>query len=166
MLFIVAKNILCTYWSFTSNSNEKFTYRRDSARCGNGHSRSLKVIRYFVSVSGIMFVSIFVSVNEYITDRNEFTAIGRYITSPAMFNAGMLAYVATGLQVLSDMHMIAPTDDMANLIAVHSSDIYEYHFSTPGNSFHSVELNYVFGAPFSGQFADEMTVNGLSLIHI
>ena len=58
------------------------------------------------------------------------------------------------------MHMIAPTDDMANLIAVHSSDIYEYHFSTPGNSFHSVELNYVFGAPFSGQFADEMTVNG------
>jgi len=56
--------------------------------------------------------------------------------------------------------MIAPTDDMANLIAVHSSDIYEYHFSTPGNSFHSVELNYVFGAPFSGQFADEMTVNG------
>jgi len=58
------------------------------------------------------------------------------------------------------MHMIAPTDEMADLIAAHSSDIYEYHFSTPGNSFHSVELNYVFGAPFSGQFADEMTVNG------
>jgi len=66
----------------------------------------------------------------------------------------------TGLQVLSDMHMIAPSDEMADLIAVHSSDIYEYHFSTPGNSFHSVELNYVFGAPFSGQFADEMTING------
>jgi len=58
------------------------------------------------------------------------------------------------------MHMIAPTDEMAGLIAGHSSDIYEYHFSTPGDSYHSVELNYVFGAPFSGQFADEMTVNG------
>jgi len=64
------------------------------------------------------------------------------------------------LQVLSDMHMIAPTDEMADLIAAHSSDIYEYHFSTPGSSYHSVELNYVFGAPFSGRFADEMTVNG------
>jgi len=56
--------------------------------------------------------------------------------------------------------MIAPTDEMAQLIAAHSSNIYEYHFSTPGNSFHSVELNYVFGAPFSGQFADEMITDG------
>jgi len=65
-----------------------------------------------------------------------------------------------GGQVLSDMHMIAPTDEMADLIAEHNPDIYEYHFSTPGDSFHSVELNYVFGAPFSGLFADEMTING------
>jgi len=58
------------------------------------------------------------------------------------------------------MHMIAPTDEMADLIAVHNPDIYEYHFDAAGASFHSVELNYVFGAPFSGQFADEMTLNG------
>lgn len=58
------------------------------------------------------------------------------------------------------MHMIAPTTEMADLVATHTDEIFQYHFSTPGNSYHSIDLNYVFGAPFSGTFADEMTVNG------
>ena len=58
------------------------------------------------------------------------------------------------------MHMFAPTVEMADIVAQHSTNIYQYHFSTPGHSYHSIELNYVFGAPYSGLFADEMTVNG------
>ena len=57
------------------------------------------------------------------------------------------------------MHMVAPTVDMAELVSRHSNEIYQYHFSTH-NTYHSVELNYIFGAPFSGHFADEMTING------
>ena len=57
------------------------------------------------------------------------------------------------------MHMIAPIVDMAELISRHQKEVYQYFFSVDP-SFHSVELNYVFGAPFSGHFADEMTLNG------
>jgi len=57
------------------------------------------------------------------------------------------------------MQMIAPITEMADMISAFEEDIYQYHFSVP-SSFHSVELNYVYGAPFSGHFADEMTMNG------
>ena len=57
------------------------------------------------------------------------------------------------------MHMVAPTVDMADLISQHNTAIYQYHFAVP-NSYHSIELNYVLGAPFSGRFADEMNING------
>lgn len=60
--------------------------------------------------------------------------------------------------LLSDMHMVAPTVDMCDVLSKHVP-VYQYHFSAD-SSYHSVELNYVFGAPFSGVFADEMTVNG------
>lgn len=60
--------------------------------------------------------------------------------------------------VLSDMHMVAPTLDMCDVLSKHVP-VYQYHFSLD-DSYHSVDLNYVFGAPFSGQFADELTVNG------
>src|SRR4051812_38117620 len=63
------------------------------------------------------------------------------------------------LQLLSDMHMIAPIVDMADILSTYHGQVYQYHFSLD-SSFHSVELNYVFGAPFSGYFADEMTING------
>ncbi len=53
------------------------------------------------------------------------------------------------------MHMVAPTADLAELLAAYHPDVYQYHFIVP-NSFHSVELNYVFGSPFSGRLADEM----------
>ena len=59
-------------------------------------------------------------------------------------------------QLLSDMHMVAPTVDLAMLLANHSDmRVYQYHFTTQ-DSYHSVELNYIFGAPFSGLYADEM----------
>ena len=55
------------------------------------------------------------------------------------------------------MHMVAPTVDIADLVSDHNDQVFQYHF-TMQQSFHSVELNYVFGAPFSGQCADEMSV--------
>ena len=52
--------------------------------------------------------------------------------------------------------MVAPTVDLAMLLANHSDmRVYQYHFTTQ-DSYHSVELNYVFGSPFSGLYADEM----------
>ena len=57
------------------------------------------------------------------------------------------------------MHMVAPTADMSDLISRHSHKLYQYHISVD-NSYHSIELNYVFGAPFSGRFADEMIIEG------
>ncbi len=55
------------------------------------------------------------------------------------------------------MHMVAPTVELATLLSSHpDTQIYQYHFSTQ-DSYHSVELNYIFGAPFSGKFADEMS---------
>ncbi len=43
--------------------------------------------------------------------------------------------------------MVAPTVDIAILVSQHNSEVFQYHFTTH-DSFHSVELNYVFGAPF------------------
>lgn len=60
--------------------------------------------------------------------------------------------------LLSDMHMIAPTIEMADILSEYVN-VYQYHFSL-SNCYHSIELNYVFGTPFSGHFADEMTING------
>lgn len=57
--------------------------------------------------------------------------------------------------LLSDMHMVAPTAEMCRLLSSHGVPTYQYHFTAP-YSYHSVELNYVFGAPFSGIYADEM----------
>ena len=57
------------------------------------------------------------------------------------------------------MHMIAPIVDMADIVSHYQPEVYQYHF-TLDPSFHSVELNYVFGTPFSGHFADEMTDGG------
>ncbi len=55
------------------------------------------------------------------------------------------------------MHMVAPTVDLAVALSNHSDvRVHQYHF-TAHDSYHSVELNYVFGAPFSGVFADEMS---------
>jgi hypothetical protein len=58
------------------------------------------------------------------------------------------------------MHMVAPTVQFATLTSQHQREVYQYMFSSD-YSYHSVELNYVFGAPFSGKFADEMTTSGL-----
>ena len=58
------------------------------------------------------------------------------------------------------MHMVAPTVELATLVSKHQQDVYQYLFTTD-YSYHSVELNYVFGAPFSGKYADEMTANGI-----
>ena len=56
--------------------------------------------------------------------------------------------------------MVAPTVDLAMILANHSDmRVYQYHFTTQ-DSYHSVELNYVFGAPFSGLFTDEMSAEG------
>ena len=60
------------------------------------------------------------------------------------------------LQLLSDLNMVAPTVDLASLASRHQDNVYQYHFSAT-NCFHSLELNFVFGTPFSGKFADEMT---------
>lgn len=60
--------------------------------------------------------------------------------------------------LLSDMHMVAPTIDMSDILSKYVP-VYQYHFSVD-DCYHSVELNYVFGSPFSGHFADEMTTNG------
>ena len=54
------------------------------------------------------------------------------------------------------MHMVAPTVELANLVSHHNPEVYQYHFSVD-DSYHSVELNFVFGAPFSGKCADEMS---------
>jgi carboxylesterase type B len=54
--------------------------------------------------------------------------------------------------------MVAPTVQLAEVVAQYHPEIYQYHF-TINNCYHSVELNYVFGAPFSGRMADEMSVN-------
>jgi len=56
------------------------------------------------------------------------------------------------------MHMHAPTVELAELVSNHTHDIYQYHFGID-NCYHSIELNYVFGAPYSGRMADEMSVN-------
>ena len=58
------------------------------------------------------------------------------------------------------MHMVAPTVDLATLISQHQPEVYQYLFST-SYSYHSVELNYVYGAPFSGKYADEMSAHGI-----
>lgn len=54
--------------------------------------------------------------------------------------------------------MVAPTVDMADQIAHHGGSIFQYHINS-GESYHSVELNFLFGAPFSGKYADEMKVD-------
>ena len=53
------------------------------------------------------------------------------------------------------MHMVAPTVDIASKVSDHNVPVYHYHFA-PRISYHSVELNYVFGSPFNGKYADEM----------
>lgn len=60
------------------------------------------------------------------------------------------------LQLLTDIHMITPTVHLATIVArCPTARIYEYHFHMD-DSYHSAELNYVFGAPFSGIYADEI----------
>ena len=51
--------------------------------------------------------------------------------------------------------MVVPTVELVNIMSKYTKDVFEYHFSLT-DSFHSAELNYVFGAPFSGIYADEM----------
>jgi carboxylesterase type B len=63
------------------------------------------------------------------------------------------------LQLLSDLHMVAPTTDIADLISGFSPAVYQYHVDL-SPSYHSADLNYLFGTPFSGLFVDEMSENG------
>lgn len=63
------------------------------------------------------------------------------------------------LQLISDVDMIVPTVYLAALISRNPrTRVYEYHY-TMANSYHSVDLNYVFGAPFTGWYADDVNTN-------
>lgn len=58
-------------------------------------------------------------------------------------------------QVLSDLGLLAPTIQMASDIAsAPGTDTYVYYLDLE-ESYHSVELNYVFGLPFIGGVIDE-----------
>lgn len=57
--------------------------------------------------------------------------------------------------LLSDLNMVAPAAEMASLMARHYREVYQYYFSSE-HSYHSEDLNFVFGAPLSGIMADEM----------
>ena len=60
------------------------------------------------------------------------------------------------LQVLSDLGLVAPTAEMAGRLAVREEHpVYMYYFNS-ALSYHSVELNYVFGLPFVPGSVDEM----------
>ena len=53
---------------------------------------------------------------------------------------------------------------MASLVAGHYREIYKYHFAS-AHSYHSEDLNFVFGAPLSGIMADEMKMGHNSSEH-
>ena len=60
--------------------------------------------------------------------------------------------------MLSDIGLVAPTNEMAGkLSTVPGMRVYLYHLDNLV-SYHSVELNYVFGTPFIGGEVDEMGV--------
>ena len=60
--------------------------------------------------------------------------------------------------------MVAPADEMASLVAGNYREIYKYHFAS-AHSYHSEDLNFVFGAPLSGIMADEMKMGHNSNEH-
>ena len=51
--------------------------------------------------------------------------------------------------------MVAPAAEMASMVARHYREVYQYYFGSE-QSYHSEDLNFVFGAPLSGIMADEM----------
>ena len=56
--------------------------------------------------------------------------------------------------MLSDYNMVIPTSHIADMIQKHSPDVYFYYFTDP-HSYHSIELSYLFGAPFGAYSADD-----------
>ena len=60
------------------------------------------------------------------------------------------------LQVLSDIGLVAPTAQMATLLSAQENmKVYIYYLENY-ISYHSVELNYVFGVPWIGGDVDEL----------
>ncbi|CAD5112717.1 DgyrCDS1935 [Dimorphilus gyrociliatus] len=58
--------------------------------------------------------------------------------------------------VISDLGLTAPTSAMAKeLSKKRENRVFLYYVDRVGKSFHSVELNYVFGTPFTDQIVDE-----------
>ena len=68
------------------------------------------------------------------------------------------------LQLLSDLNMVAPASDMASMVAQHYRQVYQYQFASE-RSYHSEDLNFVFGAPISGIMSDEMKMGHNSRGH-
>lgn len=62
------------------------------------------------------------------------------------------------MQVLSDLGLVAPTSHMASMLARKAGmPVFLYHMDND-ISYHSVELNYVFGVPIVGGDVDEMGI--------
>ena len=60
-------------------------------------------------------------------------------------------------QVLTDLGLVAPTSSMAETLSKSNPDVYTYYLDHH-TSYHSVELNYVFGVPFIGGSVDEFGI--------
>ncbi len=59
---------------------------------------------------------------------------------------------------MSDLGLLAPTDKMAQELSKRPGmHVYKYHVDNE-ISYHSVELNYVFGVPWAGGDVDEMGI--------
>ena len=68
-------------------------------------------------------------------------------------------------QCITDMAMLAPTVELARLCAQRNLPVYFYHFNHQSSiedtyhhwqaNFHQIELNYVFGSPFTGIDTDQ-----------
>ena len=61
-------------------------------------------------------------------------------------------------QVLTDLGLVAPTSAMAaKLAALGNTQVYTYYFDHH-ITYHSVELNYIFGIPYIGGSVDEFGI--------
>ena len=69
-----------------------------------------------------------------------------------------LIFIHLSLQVLTDLGLVAPTSFMAEKLSrKRNSQVYTYYLDHH-TSYHSVELNYVFGVPYIGGSVDEIEI--------
>ena len=65
------------------------------------------------------------------------------------------------------MHMVAPSVKQAVYLSKQGIPVYQYHFSKKP-SWHSIELNYIFGSPFTSKNQNiasiEFNYNGVTIM--